>query len=89
MSKILSVADVPALDPLLRQQEDEEIVVVDDAGRPLAVVLPYRGDDKDVDPRALVAAALRLAEPSLARLWDNDEDAVYDRWRELYGVPER
>lgn len=30
----------------------------------------------------------RLAEPSLLRVWDNDEDAVYDNWRQLYGVPE-
>lgn len=28
----------------------------------------------------------RLSEPSLLRLWDNDQDAVYDDWRELYGV---
>ncbi len=26
---------------------------------------------------------------SLARVWENDADAVYDNWRELYGVPER
>lgn len=28
-----------------------------------------------------------LSEDSLARVWDNDEDAIYDNWRELYGVP--
>lgn len=28
-----------------------------------------------------------LSEGSLARVWDNDEDAIYDNWRELYGVP--
>jgi len=27
-----------------------------------------------------------LSEDSLARVWDNEEDAVYDNWRELYGV---
>lgn len=21
--------------------------------------------------------------------WDNPEDAIYDNWRELYGIPER
>lgn len=26
---------------------------------------------------------------SLKRVWDNEADAVYDNWRELYGVPER
>ena len=25
---------------------------------------------------------------SLQRVWDNDADAVYDNWRELYGVPQ-
>jgi hypothetical protein len=28
-----------------------------------------------------------LSEVSLQRVWDNPEDAVYDNWRELYGVP--
>ena len=26
---------------------------------------------------------------SFAEDWDNDQDAVYDHWRERYGVPER
>ncbi len=26
---------------------------------------------------------------SLQRLWGNDEDAAYDDWRKLYGVPAR
>ena len=30
----------------------------------------------------------RLSEPSLMRVWDNDQDAVYDDWRNLYGVQE-
>lgn len=30
----------------------------------------------------------RLSEASLNRLWDNEQDAVYDNWRELYGVSE-
>lgn len=30
-----------------------------------------------------------LSEESLRRIWDNEEDAVYDNWRELYGVPAR
>ncbi len=28
-----------------------------------------------------------LSEDSLRRVWDNDEDAGYDNWRELYGAP--
>jgi hypothetical protein len=27
-----------------------------------------------------------LSEHSLQRVWDNDEDAIYDNWKELYGV---
>lgn len=30
-----------------------------------------------------------LSEASLQRIWDNEEDAIYDNWRELYGVPAR
>lgn len=28
----------------------------------------------------------RLALASLAALWDNEEDAIYDDWQELYGL---
>ena len=35
--------------------------------------------------RALTA----LSEESLARVWENDQDAAYDNWRKLYGVPAR
>ena len=30
-----------------------------------------------------------LSMKSLERVWDNDADAVYDNWKEIYGVPER
>ena len=30
-----------------------------------------------------------VSELSLRRVWDNGEDAIYDNWRELYGVPAR
>jgi hypothetical protein len=30
-----------------------------------------------------------LSEASLQRIWDNEEDAIYDNWRELYGVATR
>lgn len=29
----------------------------------------------------------RLSEPALLAVWDNDPDAAYDNWRELYDVP--
>lgn len=32
---------------------------------------------------------LLISEKSLERVWDNDDDARYDNWRELYGVPAR
>ena len=28
-----------------------------------------------------------LSEAALQRVWDNEKDAVYDNWRELYEVP--
>jgi hypothetical protein len=30
-----------------------------------------------------------VSENSLRRVWDNDQDAAYDNWQELYGVPAR
>jgi predicted transcriptional regulator len=30
-----------------------------------------------------------LSEAALRRVWDNEEDAAYDNWRELYDVPAR
>lgn len=30
----------------------------------------------------------RLSEASFAKDWDNEKDAVYDNWRDLYGVRE-
>lgn len=28
------------------------------------------------------------AQEALMEVWDNDDDAIYDNWRELYGVSE-
>jgi len=30
-----------------------------------------------------------LSMKSLERVWDNDADAVYDNWRNIYDIPER
>lgn len=30
-----------------------------------------------------------LSEDSLKNIWDNEQDAGYDDWRKLYGVPAR
>jgi hypothetical protein len=41
------------------------------------------------DERAERQGRSFLSEASLQRIWDNEEDAIYDDWRELYGVPTR
>lgn len=30
-----------------------------------------------------------LSEDALQRVWDNEQDAAYDNWREIYQVPAR
>ncbi len=42
-----------------------------------------------LDARAEQRGWSFLSEDALRRVWDNDEDAAYDNWRELYGVPAR
>ena len=33
-----------------------------------------------------IAPFSALAEEAFARTWDNPEDAVYDHWRDIYGI---
>ena len=33
-----------------------------------------------------IAPFSALAEEAFARTWDNPEDAVYDQWRDIYGI---
>ncbi len=56
------VAKIRALPP-------EKVVEVED----FVDFLRHRQEDQ-----ALVNAASRMAEPSFAEVWDNDEDAIYD-----------
>lgn len=42
--------------------------------------------DEDEDEGEIDFA--RASEAAFAEVWDNEEDAIYDRWRELYGVAE-
>ena len=42
-----------------------------------------------LDARAEQRGWSVLSEDALRRVWDNDEDAAYDNWRELYGIPAR
>lgn len=30
-----------------------------------------------------------LSEDALRSVWENDEDSIYDNWRDMYGVPAR
>ena len=39
-------------------------------------------------PRAPAASVSALSDEAFARTWDNAEDAVYDRWRDIYAVRE-
>lgn len=34
-------------------------------------------------------ALLRLAESSFGKDWDNEQDAIYNNWKELYSVHDR
>jgi hypothetical protein len=43
----------------------------------------------DADGHAERGGFSSLSEGALERVWDNDEDAAYDDWRKLYGVPAR
>jgi len=47
--------------------------------------IPWDQDDEEDDDEVDFAAA---SEAAFAEVWDNEEDAIYDRWRELYDVPE-
>jgi len=45
-------------------------------------------DDFDDESPVARDAWVRLAESAFSRDWDNELDAIYDNWRELYNVPE-
>ena len=42
---------------------------------------------EDESPADEARAFERMSLAAMADLWDNEEDAVYDDWRVLYGVP--
>jgi excisionase family DNA binding protein len=48
----------------------------------VAVARPRRGRP----PRTAVVEVSALSHDVFAKTWDNPGDAVYDRWREIYGV---
>jgi len=54
--------------------------MVDLKGGKIEVVEEMAEEDIPTDSWTL------LSEESFARDWSNDDDAIYDDWRELYGV---
>jgi predicted transcriptional regulator len=42
-------------------------------------------DDASLDRRDWTISS----EGAFSKVWDNEDDARYDRWREIYGVPAR
>jgi hypothetical protein len=50
-------------------------VTLEKNGRLLVIILdqPHLQDQQ-----AWIKASMKAAEPSFARIWDNDEDAIYD-----------
>ncbi len=49
------------------------------SGRPL----------KGRPPKNRVPPVSALSDEAFAKTWDNPEDAVYDRWRKIYGIRKR
>ncbi len=79
---VLSVEQVHRLRKMADSRDMSESRVVEKA-----LELLFGMDDSldlDLDRETLY----RLSEPSLLRIWDNDSDAVYDNWRDIYGLPE-
>ena len=66
-----------------RAQQTSEDQVIE---RALDILFSLTEDQEPDRDRGGWAA---LSEGSLARVWDNEEDARYDRWQELYGAPPR
>ena len=79
----LSADHVERLTQLARQRGTSEDALLEKA-LDLLFSLTDKGDDEE-ERRIWQALTMK----SLARVWDNEADAVYDNWRELYGVSDR
>lgn len=77
----LSAEHADRLSRLARSQEINENQIVEKA---LDILFSLT---ELFDERAERQGWSFLSEASLQRIWDNEEDAIYDNWRELYGVP--
>lgn len=72
---------VRRLRELARAQHVSEDEVVE---RALDLLFSVTADSESDRERGGWAA---LSEGSLARVWDNEDDARYDSWQDLYGAP--
>lgn len=79
----LSEERADRLSRLARSQEINETLIIE---RALDILFSLT---ELFDERAERQGCSFLSEASLQRVWDNEEDAIYDNWRELYGVPTR
>jgi prevent-host-death family protein len=69
-------------------------VVITQNGRASAVLLGYELYNEIVEKLERLehyqqqerADWSAMSEPALQRVWDNDADAAYDDWKEMYGV---
>ena len=78
----LSAERAARLAQLARERSTTEDALVEKA---LDLLFDLTGEESQAQERGVWRA---LGAKSLERVWDNDADAVYDHWRELYGVPE-
>ena len=79
----LSAEQVERLRALVEARQESEDLIV---GRALDILFSLA----DVlDGGAEQRAWSLLLEESFRRVWDNDEAARYDDWKELYGIPAR
>lgn len=77
----LPVRQVGQLWRLARAQRVSEDEVI---ARALDLLFSHAGS---LDAEAAQRGWDALSEDAFGRVWDNDEDAVHDDWRERYGVP--
>jgi hypothetical protein len=78
---LLSSVQVARLQRFAEDHQTSEDAVV---GRALDILFGLTESvDEDGERRAWSA----LSGDALGRVWDNEDDARYDAWRELYGVP--
>ena len=78
----LSADRIERLAQLAREKHTSEDALVEKA---LDLLFELTGEGSVPEERHMWRD---LSAKSLERVWDNDADAVYDNWRELYGVPE-